>query len=169
MTHSIVSTDKAPAAIGPYSQATTVGPLVYTSGQIALSPETGQLVAGGIEAETQQVLTNLSHVLAAAGCSFQNVIKTTIFLTDLADFATVNEAYGKMLLVQPASTLDRSGRGIASGRVRRDRSRRAQRRLNPFRAGYVTAPTERCASRRKPETINNLTDNTKPCNSLSNS
>lgn len=101
MTHSIVSTDKAPAAIGPYSQATTVGPLVYTSGQIALSPETGQLVAGGIEAETQQVLTNLSHVLAAAGCSFQNVIKTTIFLTDLADFATVNEAYGKCFSSNP--------------------------------------------------------------------
>lgn len=101
MTHSIVSTDKAPAAIGPYSQATIVGSLVYTSGQIALSPDTGQLVAGGIVAETQQVLTNLSHVLAAAGCGFADVVKTTIFLTDLADFATVNEAYSKCFAANP--------------------------------------------------------------------
>src|SRR6187549_2620764 len=101
MTHSIVSTDKAPAAIGPYSQATIAGALVYTSGQIALSPETGQLVAGGIVAETQQVLTNLTHVLAAAGCGLQDVVKTTIFLTDLADFAVVNEAYGKCFSSSP--------------------------------------------------------------------
>jgi 2-iminobutanoate/2-iminopropanoate deaminase len=101
MTHSIVSTDNAPAAIGPYSQATVVGSLVYTSGQIALSRETGQLVPGGVVAETQQVLTNITHVLAAAGCTPQDVVKTTIFLTDLADFAVVNEAYGKCFSSNP--------------------------------------------------------------------
>ncbi len=98
-----IQTDKAPAAIGPYSQAIVVGSLVYTSGQIGLDPSTGQIVAGGVAAETERVLQNLGHVLDAAGSSLANVVKTTIFLTDMSDFATVNEIYGQYLTgVAPA-------------------------------------------------------------------
>ncbi len=91
----VVRTDRAPAAIGPYSQAIVVGTMVYTSGQIALDPATSQLVGGGITAETERVLESLTEVLAAAGCSLADVVKTTIFLTDLSDFAIVNDIYGK--------------------------------------------------------------------------
>lgn len=98
-----IQTDQAPAAIGPYNQAIVIGSLVFTSGQIALDPATGQLVSGGIAAETERVMQNLSAVLAAAGCSLADIVKTTIFLTDMADFATVNEIYGKHLTgVAPA-------------------------------------------------------------------
>jgi 2-iminobutanoate/2-iminopropanoate deaminase len=90
-----IQTDKAPAAIGPYSQAIVAGQLVYTSGQIGLDPATGQIVAGGVTAETERVLENLSHVLTAAGSSLANVVKTTIFLAEMSDFAAVNEIYGK--------------------------------------------------------------------------
>ncbi|MFR4250916.1 MAG: RidA family protein [Christensenellales bacterium] len=86
-------TEQAPAAIGPYSQAIRVGNVVYTSGQIALDPETGALVPGGIEAQAHRVFQNLKAVLASAGCTFENVVKTVVFLTDLADFAIVNEIY----------------------------------------------------------------------------
>ncbi|MFR6344086.1 MAG: RidA family protein [Christensenellales bacterium] len=86
-------TEQAPAAIGPYSQAIQVGNVVYTSGQIALDPETGALVPGGIEAQAHRVFQNLKAVLASAGCTFENVVKTVVFLTDLADFAAVNEIY----------------------------------------------------------------------------
>ena len=88
-----IETTKAPAAIGPYSQAIQVGNVVYTSGQIALDPETGALVPGGIEAQAHRVFQNLKAVLASAGCTFENVVKTVVFLTDLADFAAVNEIY----------------------------------------------------------------------------
>lgn len=86
-------TEQAPAAIGPYSQAIQVGNVVYTSGQIALDPETGALVPGGIDAQAHRVFQNLKAVLASAGCTFENVVKTVVFLTDLADFAIVNEIY----------------------------------------------------------------------------
>ena len=86
-------TEQAPAAIGPYSQAIQVGNVVYTSGQIALDPETGALVPGGIDAQAHRVFQNLKAVLASAGCTFENVVKTVVFLTDLADFAAVNEIY----------------------------------------------------------------------------
>lgn len=86
-------TEQAPAAIGPYSQAIRVGNVVYTSGQIALDPETGALVPGGIEAQAHRVFQNLKAVLASADCTFENVVKTVVFLTDLADFAIVNEIY----------------------------------------------------------------------------
>ena len=86
-------TEQAPAAIGPYSQAIQVGNVVYTSGQIALDPETGALVPGGIDAQAHRVFQNLKAVLASAGCTFENVVKTVVFLTDLADFAVVNEIY----------------------------------------------------------------------------
>lgn len=90
----IISTDKAPAAVGPYSQAVRVGDLIYTAGQIPLVPETGKLVEGGIEDQTRQVMQNLAQVLESAGTSLANVVKTTIFVTDLADFAVINQVYG---------------------------------------------------------------------------
>ncbi len=89
-----VSTDAAPQAIGPYSQAVKVGDLIYTSGQIALTPE-GVMVQSDIRLQTGQVMRNLKEVLEAAGSSLQNVIKTTIFLADMDDFAAVNEVYGE--------------------------------------------------------------------------
>lgn len=91
----IISAQNAPAAIGPYSHAVQVGDLLFTSGQIPLVPETGKLAEGGIEAQARQVLDNLSAVLAAAGMDFSNVVKTTVFLTDLADFAAVNAIYAE--------------------------------------------------------------------------
>jgi len=91
----IVSTDKAPAAIGPYAQANRVGSLVFTSGQIPLDPLTGQVVGSTIQQQTQQVLQNLSAVLQAAGSSLQEVVKTTVFLQDMADFAQMNEVYAQ--------------------------------------------------------------------------
>ena len=90
----IIFTPNAPAAVGPYSQAVRLGEMVYTAGQIALDPETGQLVDGDIEAQTRQVMKNLANVLAAAGSNLAHVVKTTIFVTDLADFATINKVYG---------------------------------------------------------------------------
>ncbi len=91
----IVATDKAPQAIGPYSQAVKVGPLVYTAGQIGIDPATGEIVPGGVEAETRQALTNLKHVLEAAGSSLDLVIKTTVFLRDINDFAKMNAVYAE--------------------------------------------------------------------------
>ena len=87
--------DRAPAAIGPYSQAVSVDGWLYTSGQIALDPQSGEIVAGGFEPQARQVLANLRQVLAAAGCTFANVVKTTIYLTDLGDFAALNQLYGE--------------------------------------------------------------------------
>jgi 2-iminobutanoate/2-iminopropanoate deaminase len=87
-------TDGAPAAIGPYSQAVEIGGAVYLSGQIGLDPATGQLVSGGVESEARRVMENLGAVLKAAGLGFGDVVKTTIFLADLADFTRVNEIYG---------------------------------------------------------------------------
>jgi len=90
MSREIISTDKAPQAIGTYSQAVKVGSTVYLSGQIALVPETMEIVEGGIEAQIHQVFKNLSAVCEAAGCSLQQIAKLNIFLTDLSNFATVN-------------------------------------------------------------------------------
>ncbi len=89
-----VESKQAPAAIGPYSQAIKAGDYLFCSGQIPLVPETGEMVGEGIEAQTRQVLTNLGQVLAAAGIDFNAVVKTTIYLADLGDFAVVNEIYG---------------------------------------------------------------------------
>ena len=91
----IVSTDQAPKAIGPYSQAQRFGPFVYTAGQLGLDPATGAIVPGGIEAETRQVWANLAAVLAAAGSSVAQVIKTTVFMTDLSEFAAMNAVYAE--------------------------------------------------------------------------
>ena len=97
-----ISTDKAPKAIGPYSQAILCGGMLYASGQIALSPESGELVGDNIAEQTEQIMKNLSAVLAEAGTSFQNVVKTTCFLADIADFAAFNEVYGKYITSAPA-------------------------------------------------------------------
>lgn len=91
-----INTTDAPAAIGPYSQAVRCNDLLFVSGQIAINPQTGNLVAGSIEAETKQVLTNLAAILKAAGTDVDKVIKTTIFLKDMNDFKVVNEIYGSV-------------------------------------------------------------------------
>ncbi|MEE8267363.1 MAG: RidA family protein [Gemmatimonadales bacterium] len=88
-----VHTEAAPVAIGPYSQAAIVGDLVFTAGQVALDPTTGTVIEGGIEAQTARVLENLAAVLAAAGSSLSQVVKTTVFLTDMADFPAMNQVY----------------------------------------------------------------------------
>jgi 2-iminobutanoate/2-iminopropanoate deaminase len=90
----IISTSDAPAALGPYSQAVRVGSTIYCAGQIPLDPKTSQMVAGGIDVQTRRVLDNITAVLKAEGLTFENIVKTTIFLVDLADFQTVNEIYG---------------------------------------------------------------------------
>ena len=92
-----VATPSAPAAIGPYSQGKIVGNLLFSAGQIPLIPETMEMVTGPIEDQTARVLKNLDAVLAAAGTSWDRVVKTTVFLTDLADFAAFNAVYGKHL------------------------------------------------------------------------
>lgn len=90
---SAIATSSAPAAIGPYSQAIRIGNTLYTSGQVALDPSTGNLVAGGIAEQTTRVLDNLAAVLTAAGLDFTHVVKTTVFLKDMADFAAMNALY----------------------------------------------------------------------------
>ena len=97
-----VATQKAPAAIGPYSQAVKCGNLVYTSGQIAIDPAVGELIAGDIRAQTEQVMKNLGAVLAAAGTSYENAVKTTCVLANIGDFAAFNEIYGKYFTEKPA-------------------------------------------------------------------
>ena len=98
----IIHTDKAPAAIGPYSQAIVCGNLVFTSGQIPLDPATGTVVGDNIRDQAEQVMKNLEAVLAAAGTSFENAVKTTCFLADMADFAAFNEVYAAHITSAPA-------------------------------------------------------------------
>ena len=92
-----VKTDNAPAAIGPYSQAVVAGGFVFSAGQIPLDPSTGQIVDGGIKGQTERVMQNLNAVLDAAGLRWSDVVKTTVYLHDMADFPTVNEIYAKSL------------------------------------------------------------------------
>jgi 2-iminobutanoate/2-iminopropanoate deaminase len=96
-TKTAIATTKAPAAIGPYTQAVRVGNFLYTSGQIPLDPASGQIVSGGIAEQTTQVLENLKAVLESAGTSLAGVVKTTVFLKDMNDFAAINAIYGKYL------------------------------------------------------------------------
>lgn len=91
----IISTDKAPGAIGPYSQAIKTGGMVYCSGQIPIDPATGEFVSNDVVEQTEQVLKNLTAVLEAAGTGLGNVVKTTVFLADMGDFAAMNEVYGR--------------------------------------------------------------------------
>src|SRR5687767_7589113 len=91
----IITTDKAPGAIGPYSQAIKTGGMVFCSGQIPIDPSTGEFVSSDVSEQTEQVLKNLTEVLKAAGTTLDNVVKTTVFLADMSDFAAMNEVYGK--------------------------------------------------------------------------
>ena len=95
MTRQAINTTGAPAAIGPYSQGIDAGDLVFCSGQVGLDPATGELVPGGVEAEAERALRNLAAVLDAAGLGFADVVKTTLFLADIGDFAVVNAIYGR--------------------------------------------------------------------------
>jgi len=93
----IVHTENAPAAIGPYSQAVVAGNFLFTAGQIALDPATGQIVQGDVTAQTERVMRNLAAVLENAGASWADVVKTTVYLQDMADFPRVNEVYGRVM------------------------------------------------------------------------
>ena len=97
----IIATDRAPRAIGPYSQAVRAGNLVFASGQIPIDPATGEFVAGGVAEQTEQVLRNLTSVFAAAGVELNQIVKTTVFLADMEDFAPMNEVYGRFFGEQP--------------------------------------------------------------------
>ena len=97
----IVATDRAPGAIGPYSQAVRAGDLVFASGQIPIDPATGEFVAGGVAEQTEQVLRNLTAVFEAAGVGMNQVVKTTVFLADMDDFTAMNEVYGRFFSTEP--------------------------------------------------------------------
>jgi 2-iminobutanoate/2-iminopropanoate deaminase len=101
MTKEIIHTDKAPAAVGPYSQAVRIGGLVFTAGQIPIDPATGKLVADEISVQTEQALKNLTAVLEAAGSSLENVVKCTVFLKDMGEFGAMNEVYGRFFSSNP--------------------------------------------------------------------
>jgi 2-iminobutanoate/2-iminopropanoate deaminase len=120
MQRSIVRTAQAPAAIGPYSQAVSVPigdgqKMIFCSGQIALVPETGEIIEGGVADQTRQVLENLSAVLAAAGAGFADVVKTTIFLASMDDFGTVNAIYGERFPVDPPARATVQAAGLPRG------------------------------------------------------
>ena len=97
MKREIISTDKAPAAVGPYSQAVRIGDFVFAAGQVAIDPAAGKLIKGDLAAQTSQVLINLSAVLEAAGSSLDRVVKTTVYLSSMGDFARMNEIYAEYL------------------------------------------------------------------------
>ncbi|MEP6810410.1 MAG: RidA family protein [Chthoniobacterales bacterium] len=97
----VISTTEAPAAVGPYSQAVRVGPMLFTAGQIPLDPATGQIVSEDVAVQTKRVLDNLTAVLKAEGMDFSNVVKTTVFMTNLGDFTTMNEIYAGYFPEQP--------------------------------------------------------------------
>ena len=97
----IIKTESAPAAIGPYSQAVRAGGFIFASGQIPLDPKTGEFVAGGVAEQTEQVMRNLSAVLEAAGSGMERIVKTTVFLADMNDFAAMNEVYGRYFKENP--------------------------------------------------------------------
>ena len=97
-----ISTQNAPAAIGPYSQAIVTGNLLFTSGQIPVDPKTGNVIEGGITEQAEQIMKNLGEVLKAAGASFEGAVKTTCFLAEIADFAAFNEVYGRYFTSKPA-------------------------------------------------------------------
>ena len=97
MTVRIVHTENAPAAIGPYSQGVVAGNFLFTAGQIAIDPATGQIVQGDVSAQTERVMRNLAAVLENAGASWADVVKTTVYLQDMADFPRVNEVYGRVI------------------------------------------------------------------------
>lgn len=97
----VIATNDAPAAIGPYSQAIKVGNIIFTSGQIPIDPQSGQVVEGGVAAQVARVMANLQAVLAAAGASLDDVVKTTLYIKDMNDFGTINEVYGRYFTKEP--------------------------------------------------------------------
>ncbi len=101
MKKEIISTDQAPAAIGPYSQAVKIGEMLFVSGQIPIDPVSGNLIEGDIKAQTRQVLKNVSAVLSAAGTSIDRVVKTTVFITNMNDFPLMNEVYAEFFTSMP--------------------------------------------------------------------
>jgi 2-iminobutanoate/2-iminopropanoate deaminase len=107
-----IQTDKAPAAIGPYSQAIRAGGLVFASGQIPIDPATGEFVKGGVAEQTEQVLKNLSAVLEAAGSGLDKVVKTTVFLADMKEFAQMNEVYAKFFTAAPPARATVAAAGL---------------------------------------------------------
>ena len=118
MKKEIVTSKKAPAALGPYSVAVKAGHFIYTAGQLGLDPETGEFVPGGIEAETRQALTNLKHVLEDAGSALDKVVKTTVFLRDMNDFAAMNGVYGEFFTKEfPARSAVQAARLPKDGAV----------------------------------------------------
>lgn len=112
---SIVSTDQAPKALGPYSQAVRINGMVYTAGQVGLDPAKMEMVEGGVEAQTLQVLTNLKHVLEAAGSDMTQVIKTTVFLADMNDFAAMNAIYSQFFPENPPARSTVAVAGLPKG------------------------------------------------------
>jgi|UniRef100_A0A7V4XRI6 2-iminobutanoate/2-iminopropanoate deaminase len=114
MSKQAVATDGAPAAIGPYSQAVRVGDFLYTSGQVALDPQTGAMSSGGIEEQTVRVCENLKAVLAAAGAGMQQVVKTTVFLKQMSDFAAMNAIYARYFAPEGAVAPARSTVAVAA-------------------------------------------------------
>lgn len=111
----IVSTPNAPRAIGPYSQAVRADGLVFTAGQIGLDPSTMEMVAGGVEEQTRQVMTNLKNVLEAAGSGLGRVVKTTVFLTDMANFAAMNAIYAEFFPDEPPARSAVAAAGLPKG------------------------------------------------------
>jgi len=111
----IILTEKAPAPIGPYSQAIEAGGLVFCSGQVSIDPANNQVITTDIKAQTEQVMKNVEAVLKAAGVSFKNVVKTTIFLTDMKDFTTVNEIYGRFFPSEPPARSTVAVAGLPKG------------------------------------------------------
>jgi len=101
MEKQVITTEKAPKAIGPYSQGVSANCFMFTAGQIGLVPETGNLIEGGIEAETRQVLTNIKNILEAAGYGLNDVVKTTVYLKELSDFPRMNAVYGEFFPNKP--------------------------------------------------------------------
>ena len=108
----IIQTDRAPHAIGPYSQAVRAGNLVFASGQIPTDPATGEFVSGGIAEQTEQVLRNLSAVLEAAGTGLDRVVKTTVFLAEMVDFAAMNEVYARFFASEPPARATVAAAGL---------------------------------------------------------
>lgn len=111
----IIHTEKAPKAIGPYSQAVCINGLVYTAGQVGLDPASMEIVEGGIEAQTRQVLNNLTQVLEASGSDMQHVIKTTVFLAEMNDFAAMNAIYGQFFPENPPARSTVAVAGLPKG------------------------------------------------------
>lgn len=114
-TRKVINTEKAPPAIGPYSQAIRTGSLVYTSGQLGIDPATKKLVEGGVEAQARQAMVNLGEVLRAAGSDISHIVKTTVFVTDLSEFPVINKTYGEFFTAEPPARSTVEVKGLPLG------------------------------------------------------